>query len=96
MEINFDKFRIRRFDASNIVIEQLKKIQITIDNKKTGEIKNDWVVLSYHGTLRNALKNLVDVKLSNEDYKSINQVLEDIERLKKFIEKLEIKENENN
>lgn len=30
MEINFDNFRITRLDVNNIVIEQLRKIKITI------------------------------------------------------------------
>lgn len=92
MEINFDKFRIRRLDPSNIIIEQLKKIKITVDGKQTGEIKNDWITLSYHGSLKNALLNLVKEKISNEDFRSINQVLDEIKKIENFIKKLELKD----
>jgi len=92
MQINFDKFRIRRLDPSNIIIEQLKKIKITIGGKKTGEIKNEWIIISYHGSLKNALLNLVKEKISNEDFRSINQVLEEIKNLENIIKNLELKE----
>jgi len=92
MEINFDNFRIRRLDPSNIIIEQLKKIKITIKGKQTGEIKNDWIILSYHGSLKSALLNLVKEKISKEDFRSINQVLDEIKNIENFIKKLELKE----
>jgi hypothetical protein len=92
MEVNFDKFRIRRLDPSNIVIEHLKKIKITIKGKQTGEIKNEWIIISYHGSLKNALLNLVKEKISNEDFRSINQVLEEIKKLENIIKNLDLKE----
>lgn len=92
MEINFDNFRIRRLDPSNIIIEQLKKIKITIKGKQTGEIKNDWIIVSYHGSLKSALLNLVKEKISKEDFRSINQVLDEIKNIENFIKKLELKE----
>ena len=92
MEINFDNFRIRRLDPTNIVIEQLKKIKITIKGKQTGEIKNEWIILSYHGSLKSALLNLVKEKISKEDFRSINQVLDELKQLETYIDKLELKD----
>jgi hypothetical protein len=86
MELNFGKFRIKRLDLNNIVVEELKEISILEDRVKTGEKKKEWVALGYFGNLEKALKSLVDFKLNSFDHKSVSEVLMTLDGIKFEIE----------
>lgn len=56
-----EKYRIRKFDNLNLVIEKL----CDVEKKNTKEIKQEWLIKGYYGNLSNACKGLSNLILSD-------------------------------
>ena len=97
MNIVIDNYRIRRYDSLNLCVEVHKQMGKSKNpygrngKPKNGEIaqKNEsnkpkykWVVVGYHHYLRFALKQLMELTISNkESNTSIPKVLEHLTQL---------------
>ena len=54
------------FDQNNVILEKLVRIG-TPKNRKTANPRQEWKELTYHSTLKSALKNYTDLELKNSD-----------------------------
>lgn len=90
IQIN-DKIRIARFDKLNIELQEYRK---KVDPKTKNE-RYDWCRVGYYGDLKSAIGGALKyclMELSNEDIKTLSELIERIDdidkELKKAVEKL--------
>ena len=97
MNIVIDNYRIRKFNEMNLCIEEYKQVGksknpygrngkpkdgVIAQNNELNKPKYKWVVVGYHHYLRFALKQLMELTISNnESNTSITNVLEHLTQL---------------
>jgi len=97
MNIVIDNYRIRKFNEMNLCIEEYKQVgksknpygrngkpndAETAQKIESNKPKYKWVVVGYHHYLRFALKQLMELTISNkESNTSITNVLEHLTQL---------------
>ena len=89
--ITIDNFRIKKI-TRNLVLEQYREVI----NSKTKEKRMDWCLEGYYNTFANILSVLIESRLQQNTYQSINELIktslsiknEVIEAVKTIDEKL--------
>lgn len=83
VRVQFEKFRISRFDEKNIVLEELVEGGI---NPKTREKASDkWMVVGYYGQLKHVVSALVNrsIEVPHADSldEQLNLILAELKRV---------------
>jgi hypothetical protein len=104
MNIVIDNYRIRRFNDLNLCIEEYKPVGksknpygrngkpkdgVIAQNNESNNIKYKWVVVGYHHYLRFALKQLMELTVSNnESNQTIDDVLNHLQQIEEKIDEI--------
>ena len=85
MELLFGKkYRIRKADKLNLVVEEL----CTREDKETKAKRKEWVFDGYHGSLRTALGSVAEKRISRVDAKSIEEIRAEILEVRKDVNEI--------
>ena len=82
-----NKVRIRKLDASNIVVETLEIIQVGKAGQRDGTTREDWQIAGYYGTVEHALIGAQKVMLEKkiEENPTVKEMLDKIKESKEQI-----------
>ncbi len=83
-----EKWRIHNTDPNNLMLEQLKKIEIKEGKgfaaKSTGEFKHEWQLEGFYSTIQGCLQRYLNVRTSR--CKDIEEIQKTLKEVKEFIE----------
>ena len=104
MNIVIDNYRIRKFNEMNLCIEEYKQVGksknpygrngkpkdgVIAQNNELNKPKYKWVVVGYHHYLRFALKQLMELTVSNnESNQTMDDVLNHLQQIEEKIDEI--------